>query len=57
MARLRYTERLTFRLAPALRDTLEREAAAKDDNLGELVRDILLEHTRSAERRQAEDRR
>jgi hypothetical protein len=45
MARPRYTTQLTFRLAPALRDDLEREAQAKGDDLGELVRDILADHT------------
>lgn len=56
MARLRFTERFTFRLAPSLRETLEREAEARDANIGELVRDILIEHC-AAERLQAEERR
>ncbi len=59
MARPRYTAQITFRLAPSLREDLEREARAKGDDLGELVRDILAAHAvhRSAARRQAEDRR
>jgi len=44
MARPRYTTQLTFRLASSLRDDLEREAQAKGDDLGELVRDILADH-------------
>jgi hypothetical protein len=44
MARPRYTAQLTFRLAPSLREDLEREARAKGDDLGELVRDVLAAH-------------
>jgi predicted HicB family RNase H-like nuclease len=44
MARPRYTTQLTFRLAPSLREDLEREARAKGDDLCELVRDILADH-------------
>jgi len=59
MARPRYTTQLTFRLAPSLRDDLEREAQAKGDDLGELVRDILADHTarRFIERTRQESRR
>jgi hypothetical protein len=59
MARPRFTAQITFRLAPALRDDLEREAQAKGDDLGELVRDILADHTarRFAERTRQESRR
>jgi predicted HicB family RNase H-like nuclease len=59
MARRRFTAQLTFRLAPSLRDELEREAQAKGDDLGELVRDILTDHTarRFVERTRQESRR
>jgi hypothetical protein len=58
MARPRYTAQLCFRLAPSLRDDREREAQAKGDDLGELVRDILTDHTarRSVDPRQVEQR-
>jgi len=44
MARPRYTERFSFRLAPSLREDLEREAQAKGVDVGELVRDLLADH-------------
>jgi predicted HicB family RNase H-like nuclease len=59
IARPRYTTQLTFRLAPSLRDDLEREAQAKGDDLGELVRDILTDHAarRFVERARPEGQR
>jgi hypothetical protein len=62
MARVRRGRRkdqFALRLSPAMYEGLRAEAEAAGRGVGTLVRDILAAHTvhRSAERRQAEDRR